>query len=333
MNMTNVLHRRKSAGAPDPMPPVPGRESPSMRPPNTGHRPPARWPASAWVIVALLTIVTVLAAVAAVVASSSADNGATERELVARIDSLTAERDDAVDAVGELDSEIASLNEELLDARSDGDGLTDRIVGLEARIASLTDERAEAVRTVDELIVERDEALAEADVLSAGLSTAHDRLSAAIADRDALAELFPIEFDASLDGAGLVGRHDVTLSSLYCSGLPSCGTAPNLDDATISSTSAGNLRLAIPNFVEGGLFAADGALHLVADSTTIVPACNGTARTADVVMTIFPGGYQITDDGARSAVGLNALITVETPAAAGCPAGLAFYRAALTPAR
>ena len=129
----------------------------------------------------------------------------------------------------------------------------------------------------------------------------------------------------------MVGKYDIELSQVYCSGLSSCGKAPVLDDPTIRKTSDGFLRLDIPRFVEGGLFRADGALHMVADSTTAVPACAGTARASRVVMTILPGSYEIGHDGSGDVAALSAVVTVEAPAIGSCPATLAFYSAELAP--
>lgn len=328
MNMTSVLHRRHGNPAADLLSTPPNLAPPASAPDAPA---PAPWPTGARVVVAILALAALLLGTAAVLASGGDDSTSTD-ELLARIDSLTDERDDALRSIATLDDQIAALDDELFDALVDSGDLSDRVGELEARLAGLNAERAELAGTVDALTAARDAALAEAQTNAAALDTAQRRLAEAIAERDALAELFPVRIDAPLDGASPVGTHRIKLSPMYCVGLPTCGTTPALADATISRTS-GNLRLAIPGFVEGGLYDADGALHLVAASTTAVPACDGTTRTATVVATFFPGGMTVTDDGTQTVTSLNAVITVEAPAAGGCPAGLAFSRAALTPVR
>ena len=230
-------------------------------------------------LIAILTIAAVLGAVGTAVGFDPDDNGSAERQLQDQIDSLTADRDNALDDVAQLDADLVTLRQRLQDAQTADDDLTDRVIELEDRIESLTDQRAAALATVDRLTVERrDEALSSAEGLVAELATVRQRLAAAVAERDVLANLFPIEFDASLGGVALVGKYDIKLSQVYCSGLSSCDKPPVLDDPTIRKTSEGFLRLDIPRFVEGGLFKADGALHMVADSTAAIPACAGTAR-------------------------------------------------------
>lgn len=326
MNMTSVLHRRHGH-------PAPGLLSspPSVVPPATTPDPRAPWPTGARVVVAILAVAALMLGIAAVLAGGDDDSTVTE-DLRAQIATLSSERDEALRSISTLDDEIARLDAELFDALVENGDLSERVAELEARLAELDAERTELLRTVDSLTAARDAALAEAQTTAAALETAQRRLADALAERDALAARFPVRFDASLDGAALVGKHRVKLSPLYCVGLPSCGTTPTLGDATISR-SAGNLRLAIPGFVDGGLYDADGALHLVAASTTAVPACDGTTRTASIVMTVFPGGLTVAEDGSQTVTGLHAVVTVEAPAAGGCPAGLAFYRATLTAVR
>ena len=162
-----------------------------------------------------------LAAILLVITAVSADDGAIERELGTRIDALTAERDGALERVAELDHELATAREELLVVRDVNDDLTSRAVDLEARVAGLVDERAEALRTVDDLTAALDEARADIDVLAVSLATSDQRLQDAIAERDVLRGRFPAKFDASLGAAALVGKHDLKLSTIYCSPQPS----------------------------------------------------------------------------------------------------------------
>lgn len=326
MNMTNVLHRRKTDGVHDTLPSAPDFVPPTLSPPEDDRDSPSSWPFGARVLVALLVVATLLSTVAAVIGFGSGDDeGSIERQLRARIDAVTAERDDALGDVAALDAELASLRDQLEQAQAGNDALTDDIAQLEARIATVTEERAAALATVVELTAARDEALADADDLAAELVTVRERLAAVIAERDDLAKAFPIEFDVAIDNAAVIGKYKVKVSKVF-------GDAPKIAELTISKTPEGYLRVVVPGFVEGGLFAADGALHLVAGSTTAVPACAGIARRADVVMTLYPGAYEVEASGAATA-GLNAVITVDAPASATCPAALAFATAELTRAK
>ena len=332
MNMTNVLHRRtRSAAVESGLPLAPEFVPPSLYPPDRDDGPPARWPIGAKVLIAILIVVAVLGAVGTAIGFNRDGNGSAEQQLQDRIDSLTADRDNALDAVGQLDAELVTLRHRLQDAQTADDGLTDRVIELEDRIESLTGQRAEALVAVDRLTVERDDALSAADGPVADLATVRQRLAAAVAERDVLADLFPIEFDASLGDVAVVGKYDIKLSQVYCSGLSSCGKPLVLDDPTIRKTSEGFLRLDIPRFAEGGLFRADGALHMAADSSSAVPACAGAARASRVVMTILPGSYEIGRDGSGDVAALSAVITVEAPPVGSCPAALAFYSAELAP--
>lgn len=330
MNMANVLHRKQSvdvadvpASSPDLVPPSLLRPSPSVRPPS--------WPSGARALIALLSLAAVVATIGMAIGLASGDDGSAERQLAERIESLTVERDDALTAFAELDAELATLRAELVDTQNGSTELLDRVADLEGRIESLSDQRADALAAVEDLTAERDRVLGEADDRVAELANVRQRLAAAVAERDSLAELFPAKIDASLDDVKLAGKHSVKLSSVYCSGLATCGRTPALENITISKTPEGFLRLSIPRFVDGGLFEAGGALHLVADSTTAVPSCDGVTRTASIVATIYAGGYELASSGAGRVDGLHAVMTVKAPATAGCPAALAFYSVELTP--
>lgn len=349
MNMMHVLHREARPQfydgvlpAPDFVPPTPGEVQPGGTPP--------RWPAAARAVVVVLVVAVVLGAIGTVIGVASRDDGSTVRELRDDVAALTVERDRAADTVRDLDAQLVTLRQRLADAEAANDSLGRDVDALGTQIDALTDLRAEALATVDDVTAQLDEALvtiddlttqrdkaladtraalATADERAAELVTVRERVTALVAKRDALAALFPMKFDVSLGDVAVVGTYDVTTSQVFCAGLSTCGKARLLDDLKITKTSDGFLRAAIPGFVEGGLFRADGALHLVADSTTAVPACDGKARTARIVMTAFPGSYQIAEDGTRKIVGLDGVITVEADAVGTCPAVLAFYAAGL----
>ncbi|NNE11652.1 MAG: hypothetical protein HKN41_05335, partial [Ilumatobacter sp.] len=198
--------------------------------------------------------------------------------------------------------------EQRAEALADAEALTVTVASLEATIAELGDE----VARLD----------ARGDMLDAALKAANDRAADAIADREALAELFPINVDGSLGRASLVGDHDADLTLVFSAGS---AIARAVDEVTISRNSAGHLRLNVPGLVEGGLFDADGALHLVATSTTAFPAVDGVARRAEVTITLFPDSFRITDDGKQVVSGVSGVMTLAAPATGSAPAATAFY--------
>lgn len=339
MNMSNVLHRRsRPTGALRPRIPSDRSLPPSIDPPERETAPPP-WPTGAKVLVAILIVAAVLGTIGTALALASSDDGATERLLEDRVAALTQERDEALASADRLDAELATLREQLQVARTGNDELTDRIADLEARIATVTQERTEAVAAADALTAEVADLEAtivdleasidgletSIDGLDAGLKSANQRAAAAIAERDALAKLFPTSFDASLVDVDMVGGYDATIAQVHCTGLTTCGKAPAIGKPTISRTSQGALWLKLPGYVEGGLSRTGGALHMVAHSTTAIPQCAGVARQAEVTMTLFPGGYRINDEGVRSVTSIGGVMTVEAPAVGGCPATLAYY--------
>lgn len=336
MNMSQVLHRRSHSSSAVRTPQsAPSSVPPSVRPPDERDGAPASWPMSAKVLVAILVVATVLGALGTAIASSSGNDSA-ERALQDRIDTLVQERDGALSDVAALDAELATVQQELLDAQAGNDGLTADITELEARIETLSAQRADALAdaaaltvTVGDLeatIADLEGDLVEldgrADMLDAALKSANDRAAAAIAARDNLAKLFPINLDGSLRNANLVGKRDVKLTSVFSSGA---ALAPKVNSVTISRTASGNLRLDVPGLVEGGLFSADGALHLVASTNTAFPAVDGVARRADVTITLFPASFRVTDDGKQVVTGVSGVMTVAAPATGSTPAALAFY--------
>jgi hypothetical protein len=325
VNITNVLHRSRTGGVDVALDTGPAAVAPNVYSLERGPDGGARWPRGVvmFVLVALLAIAVVLGAVVTVGAFSSGDDGATERKLRGQVATLTTQRGDALEDIAALDGELASLRRQLEDAQAGADGFAGQVGVLEARIVSLSEQRDVARSSADALE-------AELTVAQRELAATQQRLTDVMAERDAFARLFPMEFAPSLDAVGTAGTYGVAPERIYCVGLTTCGSTPTMSDLTIRTTPEGYLRANIPGFVEGGLFRADGAMHLVADSAVAVPSCAGVTRTAGVTMTIFPGGYEIARDGSRTNSGLNAVITVEAPAVGSCPAVLAFTSAELT---
>lgn len=332
--------------------PTPGHAPPGRLPPITSHVTPP-WPPRAKAVVAVLLVIAVLGVVGTVIGFLSDDDTTTteqeyestietlttERsdlvaqatELQATIDSLDAERDAAVAQVTELEATIDTLTadggatvaqvadleaavESLIAAR---DGLANEVIWLEATIAARTGQRDDLVAQVTDL---------ESDL------AAQTRLTGtAVADRNAFADLFPIEFDASIQDIDLVDTYDVELSKAYCEGFTTCATLPSVDELTIRETPEGYLELVIDDYVTAGMYRVDGAFYAIADSTTAVAPCAGTARVARIATTLYGHGLSVADDGTPQVTDLGASLTVQAPATASCPAGLAFYGAQVTP--
>jgi hypothetical protein len=231
-------------------------------------------------------------------------------DLQATIETLTAERDGLVAQIADLDATIETATDQR-------DGLAVQLSGVEATLANRTVERDALVRRI---------AILETDLVAQTQLT-----STVVAERNALAKLFPIAFDASLVGVDLVGTYDVALTKAYCEGFATCATLPSVDELTIERTPEGYLELVIDDFVTAGLYRVDGALYAIADSFTAVAPCAATARVARVAVTIYGHGMSVADDGTPQVTDLGASFTVQAPATATCPAGLAFYGAQITP--
>jgi chorismate mutase len=292
----------------------------------TARRPPSRAP----LVVALL-IVALLGAVGTIVGFASGGEESTDTsELESTIATLTTERDGLTAQVGQLDSTIATLTTER-------DGLTAQVGQLDSTIAANAIERDQLVAQVSELdssiatlTAQRDGLTAEVSELQADLAAEIRRAESAIADRDALAALFPLDFAGALAIDDLVGTYDADYSAAYRSGFASGAIDPPAE-IEISETADGFLVLEMDGFVTAGLYRVDGALVAIADSTTAVPACDGSPRVARVGITVFPHDLAAGADGTVAVNALGASITVQTAATADCPAGLAVYGGQFAP--
>lgn len=302
------------------------------------------WPTTARAAVAVLAVAFLVVSIVAAIAIATDGSSS---QLDDQIAVLTEQRDDALAAVAAGDAQLATIRQQLeaadaargdLEQRlaaalaerdaatADAGALSATIADLESTIAGLETDADGLAATIDQLE-------GRSAMLDAALRTANDRLTTVTAERDALAGRFPVEVDATLDEGRLVGDHDVVLKQVFCAGATNCGTLPRIDELTISRSAAGNLRLVVPGVVDGGLFRADGALHLVADSSTAFPACGGVARQANTTITLFAAAYTIASSGSVATDGVNAIVTFEAPAVGDCPAALAFYTARLSPQR
>lgn len=325
-----LLHRSRSSALDSTAYTATGFAPPPPAAPDDADRP--RWPNSAKVLVALLLVATVVATIAAVVGAAARDeDAATARSLRAEIAALTAARDEANSDVESLDAELAAVQEQLAAVEAENDGLEAAAVGRDAQIADLTERAAELDDRIATVTEARDAAAAKAEQLEAALVTERERIVEVSAERDALAALFPMTFDTPFGADSAVGVYDVTTSRVYCAGLATCATAPALADLTIVKATGNNTRFSIPGFAAGDMFWADGAFHAVVDSTTVLPACDGVARTGRMWMTIFPGTLEIERDRAPGVVDLQGVISIEAPPIGNCSGVLAFYSIGLSP--
>ncbi len=246
-------------------------------------------------------------------------------------DAIVGQRDDLVDALAALEltnADVVAVRDDLVDELAvlesssaaviaERDELVAQLTELDATIAALTTQRNDLVGDVTQL---------EADLTAQTLLTTR-----VVNERNALANLFPIRFDAVIDADDIVGTYDLDYTQAYCSGFTSCGTVPMLDEITIRTTTDDRLEMVMADNPAAGMMMVDGVLYAVFDSTNLTTACSGTPRLARVTVTVFPHGLTVANDATPQVVDYGASMTVQAPATAGCPAGLAFYAAQLTP--
>jgi hypothetical protein len=337
----------------------PGRTPPDEMPP-VAPRPSAPWPSRAKLLIALLAVAALLGVAGTIIGFATGDGTpASEQELESRITELIAERDALADQVPQLQSmidNVAAEREDLVDQVSDldmtiteltaeRDDLAQQLAVIEATTGIATEDLvgqlAELDATIDALTIERDGLARRVTVyesslamLRADLFSETDRAVTAEAERDVLADLFPITFDASLDGVAvedLEGTYDVSFNQAYCNGFTTCGTDLTFDELTLEATTEGYLTVEIDDLVTAGMYRVDGALYAVAESTPDVTACGTTPRPARTAVTIFAYGIAVADDGTHQVTDLGASLTIQSEAGGTCGAGLAFYGTELTP--
>lgn len=323
----------------------------SPTPTGPTHREPPKWPdrwnqfdrRSLWYLVIAVTLI--LAAIVTFAITRSDGSDSTDSD-AARIEELTDQLVTASARLATLDAERADLDQTITD--------------LEVELSTARTNLGELTAERDELLVERAElqgvmsaAEAEVDVLEARLATVTaetatlddriavldtqvalllDRAVDAERQRDALVELFPIEFESSLVGIDPRGDWEIDWKEVYCDGFDTCGSTPAIDDLTISGTPEGWLRARADGVFDAALFSVEGALYSITQSATAAPPCDGTRRLAHVGITIYARNIAVSDDATERVEDLAATYVVEAPATADCPAGVAFYGAELTPA-
>jgi hypothetical protein len=259
--------------------------------------PAEPWPGQAKAVVAVLAVVAVAAIIAAIIGFSqdSSDDGA--------FAAVEAERDAAVADAAAVAAERDALANDL--------------------------EASQA--TADELRAQRDQAVADGEVLASDLAAETARADAAEEAIANLADLFPLEVDARTVSLSPEGSYTVTASEAFCDGLDFCGTVPAVSAASVRTTPEGFLELVIDDLLTVGLFDVDGGLFGVTDSTAVVPPCGDTPRLARVSVTLFTEGLTLDGGGTSDIARLGASLVVDVPATGLCGAGLVFYGSTLTP--
>jgi cell division protein FtsB len=285
------------------------------------------WPRSAKIVTTALLMLAIVGAFGTIVNWNRADDTDTYQAQAAQ---LTQERDNLRVERQELQAEINRVTTDLQAAQAEADRLDTQLGVTASELATIRLERTAveqdltaAETRIDELTGRVIELNADNDALTADLATVE-------ADRDALAKLFPVTVDPVLARAGIAGTYDATWIRAYNEGLPTI-TVPTVRTVTITRTAEGWLRVTIPGVVTANLTRSDGALFTMVDTTTAVPAVNGTVRTARVALTVYATSTTVARDGTVTVDGLGLSIAISTPAVAGAPAGVALYGAELTP--
>lgn len=201
---------------------------------------------------------------------------------------------------------------------------------------------------VETLTAELDDATAEVEAIAADLATAEatneeltsekaaetERADAAEEQLQSIEELFPFEVESTLAGIELelAGTYSIKWAEAYCDTFATCGTLPSVTEATFVRTADDFLRVQVAGILDAGLFAIDGSLYGITDSFTALPACpDGTERRARITITAYSDNVVIQQDLSRDVVRLGSSITIDAPDLPGCPGGLVFYGAELTP--
>jgi hypothetical protein len=303
--MTDLLERTHH----EPLVPhrLPTVSGPPEGPPHVEVDVSTPWPSSAKIVSILLLVVSIVG-VFGFLARDSANDRA----------------DTATEQVDQLREANFTLQSDLNAAESERDSLT-------ADIAALTGRNVELRLAAVAAATDRDAAIVQRNVLAGELAAQIDRTTTATAERDAYAALFPMTFDASLEGADLVGTYDLTWEQIYCGSLPTCGTVPGVKTATITANDAGWLTITIGTFMTAGLTGSDGSLTTVIDNTTALPPVANAPRTARVSIDLYAHGMTVDADGTRHIDDLGASIVVSAAAVAGAPAGVVVYGLTLTP--
>jgi hypothetical protein len=207
----------------------------------------------------------------------------------------------------------------------------ERADAAEAELSAAEESLAASEESVETLTADLDTATAANDELAASMETETARADTAEATLADIAELFPATVDSSIDGFDLIGAYTLSLTEAYCNSLSTCGQRRTDVRADIIQGPNG-LVLQVPTVFNTGLFAIQGSLFGVTDSTLILAPCPGASeRNARVSVTIFADGVTIAADGTKTLTGLGTSILVSGDAAGDCGAGVVFFAGNLTP--
>lgn len=331
--------------------PAPPDQGTPTGPPPTHEQTHPPWPRNAKMVVAILAIATLLAALGTFAATRSDDGGTADQQAqidmltaeqarltgeletaTARVVALTTQRDELNDRIADLDAELATTNAGVEELTAERVGLMAERAALQSSLAAAEAEVTDLelrLETASDLSATLDERLAVLDVQVGYLL---DRAVRAEAERDALLELFPIEFESSLRDVDMTGDWNVGWDEAYCTAFPTCGSDPGFGRITITETPEGWLRVRADGVFEAGLFDVEGALYAITESRTAAPACGADQRVAHVGLTLYASEMIVAEDGTHAFEDLGATYVVEAPATGTCPAGVAVYGAELTPA-
>lgn len=195
------------------------------------------------------------------------------------------------------------------------DAAEEALAAAEAEVATQTEAAAAATAQVNEL--------------TTALTGETTRADTAEQELDDISALFPITIDSALDGFDIAGTYNLTWAEAYCDTFARCGTLPATTRVTIAPTPEGWLELQVPNLFTVALFAVQGSLYGVTDTTQILPPCGDAPQVSRVTVTIYADGVTIQSDGSRTVDKLGSAVTVSGSFAEGCIGGTIFYGAEL----
>jgi hypothetical protein len=310
--MTDLLERtHREPLVPNRLPTVSG---PPKGPPRVEVDVSTPWPRSAKIVSILLLIAAIVGAFGTMIRADSVDDPTL----------VTEQRDTLRDANLALQSELDA-------ATGERDALAAEVLSTDADVAALTGRNVELRLMTEALAAERNEAIVQRNVLTGELAAQTERTAAVTVERDELAALLPMTFDATLTGVDLVGIYDLAWDQIYCDGLTNCGTVPAAQTATITANDVGWLTITIDGFMTGMLDRTDGSLSTVVDNTTATPPIANSPRVSRVAINIYAHGITVLDDGTRRVDDLGASIVVNASPVSGFAAGVALYGLTLTP--
>lgn len=307
--------------------------------PGDDERPPSARTRTLLATVSALAVLGLIGTIIGFTTRASDSNLADELTTIEQqLEEVRAERDAAVGDLDLLEGRFSILQGRVGALEAERDQLADELTGadtdaaaLEARITEIEAMLFGARAELDAATAARDAAAADLTTLETELTAARQQAAQAIADKNALAAKFPLTGDPSIDVADVIGSYRVAWQEQFCSGLATCGTVPKVTTANLRATSEGYLRIELGTVVTTNLVRVTGGLHAVAGSTTALPACTGTARSASVTVTMYPDTWRVAQSGAVEVTTWGGAVTVQAPATGACPDALVYYGLALTP--